>query len=145
SLAWFQNKVLSLGAISEYIISFAVVPVLLYYFLLDRDKMRMELMNLIPKRYHKRSKQLIFEVNKDLAHYIRAQLIVSLFVGVTTYIVYLLLGVEFSLILALFMTVMNLIPYFGPFIGAAPAVLIALTTSMSQTVYLIIGVFLVQF
>ncbi|WP_440895928.1 AI-2E family transporter [Amphibacillus sp. Q70] len=144
SATWLENKVISMSVISEYLISLAVVPVLVYYFLLDRNKMKMQLMNLIPKRYQKQSKQLIFHLNKDLAHYIRAQLLISLFVGLTTYIVYWVLKIDFSLLLALFMTVMNIIPYFGPILGAAPAVLIALTTSTQLAFYLIICVFLVQ-
>lgn len=144
SVVWLEDKVLSLGVLREYIVSLAVVPVLLYYFLLDRGKIKMQLMNLIPKRYQKRSKQLIFHLNKDLAHYIRAQLIISLFVGIATYIVYLILKIEYSLLLSLFMMVMNIVPYFGPFLGATPAVLIALTSSGNSVLYLIIGILIIQ-
>ncbi|MBU5593548.1 AI-2E family transporter [Amphibacillus sp. MSJ-3] len=144
SATWLENKIMSLSVLSEFFVSLVVVPVLLYYFLLDRSIMKSQLMNIIPKRYQKQSKQFIFHLNQDLADYIRAQLIISLFVGGTTYIVYLILKIEFSLLLAIFMAVMNIIPYFGPILGAIPAVLIALTTSTSSTIYLIIGIFLVQ-
>lgn len=144
SAIWLENKVISLGAISDYFISLAVVPVVLYYFLLDQSKMRMKFVNWIPKRYQKKSKQLIAHLNKNLGHYIRSQLLISLFIGVTTYIVYLVLRIDFAFILALFMTVMNIIPYFGPLIGAFPAVIIALTTSTSTALYLIIAVIVIQ-
>jgi len=145
SATWLENKVISVGALSEYFISLAVVPVLLFYFLLDQNKMKMKFLNWIPKRYRKRSKQLIFHLNKDLAHYIRAQFLISFFVGLATYIVYLILKIEFAFLLALFMMVMNIIPYFGPFLGAAPAVLLAFVQSSDIVLYLIIGVVLVQF
>lgn len=145
SATWLENKVISLGALSEYFISLAVVPVLLFYFLLDQTKMKMKFLNWIPKRYRKRSKQLIYHLNKDLAHYIRAQLLISFFVGLTTYIVYLIFKIEFAFLLALFMMVMNIIPFFGPFLGASPAVLLAFLQSANLALYLIIAVVLVQF
>ncbi|WP_155835471.1 AI-2E family transporter [Amphibacillus xylanus] len=145
SSSWLENKMISMGAISEYFISLAVVPVLLFYFLLDQNKMKMKFLNWIPKRYLKKTKQLIYHLNKDLAHYIRAQLIISFFVGLTTFIVYLILKIEFAFLLAIFMMIMNIIPYFGPFLGAAPAVLIALMQSPQIVLYLVIGIVVVQF
>ena len=145
SATWLENKVINLGALSEYFISLTVVPVLLFYFLLDKTKMKMTFLNWIPKRYRKRSKQLIYHLNKDLSHYIRAQLLISFFVGLATYIVYLIFKIEFAFLLALFMMVMNIIPYFGPFLGAALVVLLAFMQSPNLAIYLVIGVVLVQF
>lgn len=128
----------------DYIIILAVIPVLLFYFLKDTELIKQKLYTLIPTKHKENSKELVKGIDQSLGGYIRGQLIVCLFVFLTTYIVYLIVGMEYPLILALVMGVMNIIPYFGPIIGAIPAVVIALTISLQQMVYVLIGVIIVQ-
>ncbi len=144
SADWIEKRIIGFTSLHQYLISLAVVPVLLYYFLLEPSKIRAKLFALIPKKYQKRSKQLLKKIDKDLGYYIRGQLLICLFVALTTYIVYLIIKLEFSLLLALFMGIMNIIPYFGPIIGALPAVLLVITTSPSTLLYLLIGIIVVQ-
>lgn len=58
--------------------------------------------------------------------YIVVRLVTSLGIGIISYIGFLLFGLPYSLLLALVIAVTNLVPYIGPFVGAAPVVLIAL-------------------
>jgi predicted PurR-regulated permease PerM len=61
-----------------------------------------------------------------MASYIKGQLIVAVFVGIFMHAGYLLIGLEFALILALFAVLTNVIPFLGPFIGVFPALLVAI-------------------
>ncbi|WP_373277920.1 AI-2E family transporter [Amphibacillus sediminis] len=144
SAHWLEQRILGLTGIGEYLISLAVVPVLLYYLLLDTNKIKAKMMNSVPKRYQKRVKQMLGSVDHNLGKYIRGQLLICLFIAITTYILYKVINLEYSLILALFMGVMNIVPYFGPIIGALPAVLIALTMSGKTVIYVILGIFVLQ-
>lgn len=144
SSTWLEDRVIGLGAISDYFISLAVVPVLLFFFLLDRDLIKMRMINWIPKQYQKRTRQFITHLNLDMAEFVRAQLLISLFVGLMSYLLYAFLKIDFAFILALFMALMNVIPYIGPFLGAIPAILIALTYSSSTALYTVLGILLIQ-
>src|SRR5699024_8782775 len=48
------------------------------------------------------------------------------------------------LVLSIIMGLTNVIPYFGPIIGAIPAVLITLTISKKLVLFVILAVFIVQ-
>ncbi len=60
--------------------------------------------------------------------FVVVRLITSVGIGVVSYIGFALFGLPYSLLLALVITVTNLIPYIGPFIGGAPVVLVALVS-----------------
>src|SRR5699024_2965290 len=76
--------------------------------------------------------------------YISGQGLVCLFVGTFTYLGYLLVGQDYAMLFALIAGVTNIIPYIGPFIGAAPAVIVALTVSPGQAILTTLVVLTVQ-
>ena len=51
---------------------------------------------------------------------------------------------KYALLLAIIMGLTNIIPYFGPIIGATPAVAITITTSTKLTIFVIVAVFVIQ-
>src|SRR5690625_4459200 len=77
-------------------------------------------------------------IDEKLCHYIRGQLIVSGFVGLASFIIFHFLNLDYALILAFILGVTNIIPYFGPIIGAIPAVAIAITVSTQMVIIFLI-------
>ncbi len=66
--------------------------------------------------------------------YIVVRLVTSLGIGIVSYFGFLLFGLPYSILLALIIAVTNLIPYIGPFIGAAPVIALAFATGNFSTV-----------
>ena len=64
--------------------------------------------------------------NKIFAGYITGKILDSLIVGVICYFCMLLFGIEYALLISVIMGITNLLPFFGPFIGAIPSILILL-------------------
>src|SRR5690606_18077961 len=81
-----------------------------------------------------------------LGDYIRGQLIVCLFVSLTAFLVFNFLNIDYALLLAILMGITNIIPYFGPIIGAVPVIVIAFTTtnSVKLVLFALIGIFVIQ-
>lgn len=142
--SWITNSFNKVTHLFDYIILLAVIPVLLFYFLKDFQIIKKATLGLIPPKHKNNSQALIHAIDESLGNYIRGQVIVCFFVFLTTYIVYLLIDMKYPLVLAIVMGVMNIVPYFGPIIGAVPAVIIAVTVSMKQVIYVLIGVIVVQ-
>jgi predicted PurR-regulated permease PerM len=69
------------------------------------------------------------DLNQMLGGFIRGQLLLAVLYGVTAGLGCALLGLPFALLLGLFVAAMSLIPVVGPYIGALPAVLLALLDS----------------
>src|SRR5699024_2846959 len=130
--------------IFDFIVILTVIPVLVFYFLKDYQSIKDYLKRFIPVKYRQIVEQLVIVIDKSLGGYIRGQLLVSAFVSLLTLIVFHLLGVKYALLLAIIMGLTNIIPYFGPIIGAAPAVAITITTSTKLTIFVIVAVFVIQ-
>src|SRR5690606_4725537 len=70
--------------------------------------------------------------------------LVASFVGLMVGLAAFLLGVKYPLILGIISGVTNLIPYFGAFLGAIPAVAVALTDSWRLALYMALAIFAIQ-
>jgi predicted PurR-regulated permease PerM len=98
----------------------------------------------VPEDYQGSIKSALSEINLKLGAYFQGVGIVCLCVGVLAYISFLIIGLEFALILAIIIGITNIIPYLGPFIGAVPAALIGLFDSPTKMFYVIIAIVIVQ-
>jgi sporulation integral membrane protein YtvI len=107
------------------IILLLLVPILTFYFIRDEAYLRQKALELFPARYRRELVAVAEEINAALGAFIRGALLVSLLVGLLTYIGLLILGVNYALVLALIVGITNLIPYIGPIIGALPAIVVA--------------------
>ena len=65
--------------------------------------------------------------------FIVVRLATSVGIGLVSYLGFLAFGLPYSMLLGIIIAVTNLIPYVGPFIGAAPVVLVALATKDFET------------
>ena len=120
------------------------IPVISFYFMKDRDYFKKIVTGLIPNKIRKPILQMAAEISKILDRFIRGQMLVALIVGILATIGYLIIRLPYAAILGLFAGIFEIVPYFGPVLGAIPAVMIALLHSPSKLVATIIVVILVQ-
>ena len=120
----------SLGAIGEYvstlvgiiaieIITYApwlvLVPILAFFFLKDVNMFRIGILRIIPVGdWRTRVEAILWDVNKTLAAYARAQLISCLLIGFLCSIGFYLLGNNYALLLGIIAGVLEFIPLLGP-------------------------------
>ncbi|MFS0554471.1 AI-2E family transporter [Brevibacillus sp. 179-C9.3 HS] len=122
--------------------AFAIVPFIAFYFLKDMKQLHETGMSIVPKAYRKQVLIVLRDINESLGKYIHGQMIVALIVGAFAYMGYKLIGMPYPFVLAAFVCLTNIIPYIGPLIGAAPAVVIAITIS-TKTLLLVVVVNLI--
>lgn len=115
-----------------------VIPFLVFYFLQDAKIMNRTIFHLIPSVKRKKTLELWKDIDHSLGEYIRGQIIVSLVVGFLSLAGYLLIGLPYSLFLSAIMAIMNIIPYFGPLIGAAPAIIVAILTKPVLVIWVVV-------
>lgn len=84
------------------------------------------------------------EVNSIFSNFFVGKLIDSSIIGVICFIGFMILKVRFALLLSIIVGVFNMIPYFGPFIGAVPAVIITLFYSPIQALWVTIFILILQ-
>ncbi len=90
-------------------------------------------MNLIKKYWPKKTKEMALDSLKafeiKLSQWVRGQAILSVAIGVLTYIGLSILGVPYAALLAVIAAVTELIPYVGPWLGGLIGVIVAFTVS----------------
>ncbi len=64
--------------------------------------------------------------------------------GIAAYAAYLLIGLKYALVLAIFAGIMEAVPVFGPAIGAIPALLIALSINPDRAIWVLVSTSLIQ-
>lgn len=84
------------------------------------------------------------KVNFFFYNFLVGKLIDSTIIGIMCYIGFLILRVKYAVLLSIIIGVTNMIPYFGPFIGAIPAVIITLIYSPIKALWVAIFVLALQ-
>ena len=83
--------------------------------------------------------------DKMFSGFLEGKIIGSTLLGVIYYIALLIMDVPYAPLIAVFCGVTNIIPIFGPFIGAIPSAIIILTADPVKVIPFIIFVFIIQF
>lgn len=112
-----------------------LAPVLAYFILRDWEHIRDTTVGLLPSPLQRHCLALGTRVNRVLHGFIRGQLLVSALVGATAAAGLAFLNVPHGLLLGAFAGLADIIPYFGPVIGTAPAVAVALLDSPRKALY----------
>nr|WP_206703876.1 AI-2E family transporter [Paenibacillus polymyxa] len=118
-----------LGVITETVLAIATVPFILFYLLKDGHKLPQWILKMLPPMFRKETDRIMTEMNHQVSSYIRGQIIVSFCIGVLLYIGYLIIGLDYSLTLAVIASFTSVVPYLGPVIAITPALIVAIVTS----------------
>ena len=115
-----------------------------FYLLFDFERANKALYKIIPVGWKDGYKELTHRINTSLRSYVQGVLIVMLLVFITQSIGLTLAGMKAPILFALFCAVTDIIPYFGPYIGAIPAVIVGFTISPITGICVIISILVVQ-
>lgn len=133
------------GAVTEFVLAFIIAPFVLFYLLKDGKKLPEYIVRFVPTDLRGRTKKVMSEMNDQISSYIRGQIIVSLCIGILLYIGYLIIGLDYSLVLAIIAACTAIVPYLGPAIAITPALVIAIVTSPIMLLKMIVIWTIVQF
>lgn len=104
-----------------------LIPFVAFYFLKDDTYFAKRILDKCSDKYKNQVKSLLIDVDNTLSIYITGQLIVALILGLLMYLGFKIIKLPNAALLSFFTMVTNIIPFIGPFIGAVPAVVAALT------------------
>lgn len=145
SLQWLQQKLPTIASatgtflqksiggvfgVIGFLFSLILVPVFLFFFLLESPGIAEHWSRYIPLRSSPLKEEIVSlfnEINNYLIHFFRGQLLVSLIDGAMVGVsLFLFLRLDFAFLIGLMVGILGLIPYFGIILCAIPSVLIAL-------------------
>ncbi len=119
--------------------------VIAFYISVQKDSLVRLLRLLIPKKKNRvTAEEIITKIQEKMGAWLKGQLLLCLIIAVLCYIGLTALGIKYALVLALIAGITEIVPYVGPFVGAVPAILVALTQSPLLALLVIILYTLVQ-
>lgn len=83
-------------------------------------------------------------VHRVFGGFINGKLLDSLIIGIICFFVMTLLGLPYAMLISVVIGVTNIIPFFGPFIGAVPSTLLILLVNPMQALYFLIFILILQ-
>ncbi len=83
-------------------------------------------------------------VDEKFGGFLIGKLIDSAIIGVITYIVLSIMSMPYTLLVSVVIGITNIIPFFGPFIGAIPSAILIACVSPMQALYFLIFIFILQ-
>ncbi|WP_332843925.1 AI-2E family transporter, partial [Paraclostridium bifermentans] len=136
-------------SITSIIFNIIMGIILSIYILCDKENILKNIKNLLYSTFSKKRANAIIEffdiINKIFYHYIIGSLIVSLVVGIITFIGFrFFINIKGSLFLSFIVFITNMIPYFGPFIGALLPILMTLSYSPIKALWVAIFLLVLQ-
>ncbi len=136
----FQGLVNSFTKIVTLVLS----PILVFYFLVDKEVFKVKIKKLIPVKYKEDILYLAGEIDLSVSKFIRGRIIMAICVGIGTTIFLLILGVDFAIVIGFLTTIGDVIPYIGPFMAFVPAVIFAFISSPIKALWVSIFFVLLQ-
>lgn len=98
----------------------------------------------LPSRAANQVIQIFHTMNEILGGFIKGKMLDSLIIGIICYIGLSIIQMPYTLLVSVIVGVTNIIPFFGPFIGAIPCAFLILLSDPLYAVYFIIFVVILQ-
>lgn len=149
---FLNNVMTSLGngifGTLKFLYNLIIGYIISIYVLFDKEKFRSQAKKLMYTFISSEKVNIILEnlryTDKVFGSFFSGKLIDSLIIGLLCFVGMLIFDMPYSLVIAVIVGVTNIIPYFGPFIGAIPSAILILLVSPSKCITFIIFIFVLQ-
>jgi len=132
------------GAVGRGVFAAIAVFLLTIFWTLDRERNIRTVLLAIPIDRRDSVREFWGEMEAKVGAYIRGLAFLSLFVGGLALAAYLIIGLPYALLLAIIAGLMEAVPLIGPFLGAIPAVFIALALDPSKVIWVVAASIVIQ-
>ncbi len=122
-----------------------VLGLIIGFFLIVNFDNSSNLFNFVPERYRETTISLFDEINSSLRCYVKGAVMDCTLIFVLSSIGLWAVGLKAPALFGLFCGLTNIIPYAGPYIGGAPAVIVGLTQSPTIGILSLIVIAVIQF
>jgi predicted PurR-regulated permease PerM len=121
-----------------------LVMVLTFFMVVDEKGIDTFLLSLFPSRHGQYILAKSEAVKEKVGYWLRGQLKLMLAMAILTYVVLVILGVDYALTLAMIAGITELLPVIGPIIAMIPALLIGLNVSLMYAFWILIAYIIIQ-
>lgn len=127
---------------------FVIGIIVCVYVLGSADKLKRQAKMIVnaltPEKFAEKIFEVTYEMDQCFGGFIRGKLLDSLIIGILCFICVSIMEMPYPVLISTIVGVTNIIPFFGPFIGAIPSGILILTVNPMQALYFAIFIFVLQ-
>ncbi len=146
--ALITNILTNLYSVGKITVDIIMAIFIAFYMLYDKENFRKQTHKMVYALSSRKTAEKLFynaqRINRIFQNFIVGKAIDSLIIGILAFIGFRLLNAPYPLILSLIVGVTNMIPYFGPFIGAIPAAIMTFLVSPTTAVWVLLFILALQ-
>lgn len=132
----------------KFLYNLIIGYIIAIYILFDKEKFKAQSKKLLYTIFSYDKVNIILEntryTDKVFGGFFAGKLLDSLIIGIICFLCMLAMRMPYSLIVSVIVGVTNIIPYFGPFIGAIPSAFLIFLVSPGKSLLFIIFIFVLQ-
>ncbi len=113
----------SIPGLLNVLLFLVLVPVLVFFFLKDKSKLTGWVQGFLPQR-HQLLARVWHEMDDQIANYVRGKALEVLTVGVAAFLIFLGLGLNYALLLAVMVGLSVIVPYVGATVVTLPVAVV---------------------
>ena len=140
--------VASIGGVASNFVAIFTSIAASIYMLADKDHLLHQLRTLahafLPEKVASNTLRICHYANVNFTGFFVGKIIDSAIIGVITFVAMTILRLDFAVLISVFIGITNIIPVFGPFIGAIPSVFILLLIDPLQAVIFCVLILIIQ-
>lgn len=138
----------TLGIVASSVWNIVLGVIVSIYLLIDKERFcalgRKVVCAIFNEKHATRILQLVDRSNTTFGKFISGKIIDSVIIGILTFIVLTIFKMQYVLLISVIIGITNIIPFFGPFIGAIPSTIIILFVSPVQALWFILIIIVIQ-
>ena len=119
-----------------------------FYLLMEKEKFCAQAKKLCYSLFKPKTCEVLIywtrRANRIFAGFITGKIMDSLIIGMLCYICMMLFRIEYPLLISVIVGITNIIPFFGPFIGAIPSALILLLVNPLSALWFLVFILILQ-
>lgn len=131
-------------AIKDFFIGIIVAVYLLY----DKERFQAQMKKIavaiLPKSFCPTFLRICSQTNESISGFVSGKFVDSIIIGCLCFICMTVMKLDFAVLISVIVGVTNVIPFFGPFIGAIPSAILLLFVSPNQVIPFLILILIIQ-
>ena len=130
------------------VVNFIIGFVVCLYLLIDRQKIANSIKKFstvfLDEKQYTRGRQIMYLALEKFTNFFSGKIFDSLIIGIICFICMLFINTQYAALIAIIVGITNIVPFFGPFIGAIPCALVLLIVDPLDSLIFIIMILILQ-
>ena len=145
-VATFSSQIFPfVGSVLSTVLSILIIIFLSLYFVADPQTHSNGMIRLFPKAYRPRAQEIMLQLFHAIRHYLKAQLVLMMLIGLSTGIMLAILGVPLYSALGTITGLFAFVPNFGPLIALIPILAVAIINTPEKILLIVLVFYSLQF